>query len=317
MGVRHARVLGELSHRFEPVGAYDLRSDRIPLSPWDRLSGEDEAIARAEVVVVATPTHSHAPTVSRALAAGRHVLVEKPLCATAADARALTAAAAASHGRARLFVGHSERFNPVVRALARLLREDTLLALDLLRVGPSRVTEGGVLLNLGVHDFDLAAYLAGSRVTLHGALGGPDFAHVLFHASGAVGHLYVDGTADARRRAIRVATPRWTYEGDLLAHRLVRSPRGARGAAARHAVPLGVEEPLAAQALALADAIDAPAGGAVDWSPESTLLTSPMPELRRGSEIATGRDGLEAVELAEAAGACCASAEKLTLFAGA
>src|SRR5262249_27343052 len=132
-------------------------------------------------------------------------------------------AALAARGGASLFVGHSERFNPVVRALARLLRGDRVLALDLRRVGPSRSVDCGVLVNLGVHDFDLASYLGGN-VELRGAAGGPDFAHVLFEAGrGGVGHLYVDGTAAAKHRAIVVTTPRWTYEGDLLAPRLTRT----------------------------------------------------------------------------------------------
>src|SRR5262249_10293041 len=154
------------------------------------------------------------PIVSRALAAGVHVLVEKPLCATSAEAKGLLEA----QGRgARLFVGHSERFNPVVRALAKLLRGERVLAIDLKRVGPSRPSECGVLLNLGVHDFDLAAYLGGGPLELRGAVGGADLAQVVFEtAEGAAGHLYVDRTAPERRRSLVVTTSRWIYEGDLL-----------------------------------------------------------------------------------------------------
>jgi predicted dehydrogenase len=293
MGLRHARVLASLPDRFELVGAYDPAADTQWPPYVPRLAGEADAVARAELVVVATPTHAHAGTLARALAAGRHVLVEKPICATFAEAHAL--AAAFARGPARLFVGHSERFNPVVRALARLVRRERVLAIDLHRAGPSRAVDCGVLVNLGVHDFDLAAYLAGSSVALRAAVGGHDFAHVLFEtAAGTVGHLYVDATARAKRRSIAVATPAWTYDGDLLAPRLLRTPRAPGSPGSPSEVPLPLDEPLLAQARALADALD---GGAP-------------------REIATGGDGARSVELAEhAVAACAGAAEKLSVFA--
>jgi predicted dehydrogenase len=300
MGRRHARVLCALPDRFEVVGAYDVRADPQPLGNIAALESDDQAIALGEVVVVATPVEAHAGVAARALAAGRQVLVEKPLCANAADAYRLVAS---EHKDARLFVGHSERFNPVVRALARLLRGEQLVAIDLRRMGPSRPNAGPALISLGVHDFDLAAYLGGGGVVFQSALGtstydgtspplpgrgqgeyaGEDFAHVLFRTtSGAVGHLFVDRHAPARQRTLVIATPRWVYEGDLLEHRLVRT---SRPLGARTEVPLPLEEPLHAQAVALADALD---GTSV-------------------RELATGLDGARAVELAERASAHVAS----------
>jgi predicted dehydrogenase len=282
MGLRHVRVLSGLADRFEVVGGYDVRRDAsAPAPALLRLGSEAEAIAACDVLVVASPIPAHAPTVARALAAGRAVLVEKPLCATAAEADVLLGAAAA--GRGRFFVGHSERFNPVVRALARLVRAEAVVALDFQRVGPSRPSDCGVLVNLGVHDLDLAAYLGGGGVALRGAVGDDDFADVLLETSGgAVGHLHVDRTAAHRRRSLTLTTAQWTYEGDLLAHRLVRT---ARDTGARTEVPLPLEEPLVAQARALADALDG--------SPPR--------------EIATGMDGAAAVRLAEDAARMCAS----------
>jgi predicted dehydrogenase len=285
MGLRHMRVFAALGDRFEMAGAFDVRPDAPVPDGTLRLRDEEEAIERADVVIVASPTRSHAGIVARALAAARHVLVEKPLCSTAAEARAVAEVGGAGAGR--LFVGHTERFNPVVRVLARLLRDEPLLAIDLTRVGPAASrssTECGALVNLGVHDFDLAAYLGRSPVTIRGAVGdGDDLAHVLFtSAAGAVGHLHVDRSAPAKRRSITVTTPRWLYEGDLLAHGLVRSGRGCRGgrvSVSRTDVPLPLDEPLAAQALALADALDGAAA----------------------REIATGDDGACAVALAEEA----------------
>jgi virulence factor len=288
MGRRHARVLTSLADRFALVGAYDVSPDAPALDSLARLDSEAEAIALADILFVATPIEAHAATVSRALAAGKHVLVEKPLCARASDAEAM--AAAALRSTAQLFVGHSERFNPVVRALARLVK-GPVLALDFVRVGPSRWSESGVLLNLAVHDLDLAAYLGGGAATLRGAIGSPssgasieDMAHVLLTtASGALAHVHVDRTAPHRRRQITLQTPRWIFEGDLLGHRLVRT---CTDTGVCTEVPLALDEPLVAQAVALADALD----GAPP------------------REIATAIDGARAVFLAERAAAVCISA---------
>jgi predicted dehydrogenase len=295
MGQRHARVLRALEARFEIVGAYDPRASAPTPDGTVRLASEAEALGRAEVVVIATPIESHGAIVGRGLAAGRHVFVEKPVCASAGEARA---AGAVARSGARLFVGHSERFNPVVRTLARLIKGEPVLSIDLRRVGPSKPCASGVLVNLGVHDFDLAAYLGGGDLTLHGAIGfraggaaGPDAAHVIFStAGGAAGHIYVDRAAPAKERAIELTTARWVYRGDLLAHRLVRTARAGSG---RADVPLPLEEPLSAQAGALADALD---GGAP-------------------REIALGDDGVRALDLAEGALAHCAAAAPSENFA--
>jgi predicted dehydrogenase len=277
MGLRHARVFAQLGHRFEVAGVYDLRDDaRLP-GDAPRLRSEEEAIARADVVVVATPTEAHAGAVARALAAGRHVLVEKPICATGSEAKSLAKLSARTG--ARLFVGHSERFNPVVRVLARLTRDERVLSIDLLRVGPSRRSQCGVLLNLAVHDFDLAAYLGEAPLTLRASIAdpSPSRARVIFTmASGASGHICVDCSSPNKCRSIVLSTAQSLFEGDLLTHRLVRTPRRS-GLPAE--LPLPLDEPLAAQATALADALDG-----------STTR-----------EIATGDDGAYAVELAEGA----------------
>lgn len=292
MGCRHARVLRSLADRFDLVGGFDVRGDAVSAKNVVSLRSEAEAIARAEIVIIATPIETHGCVVSSALAARRHVLVEKPLCATAAEARS---AVAASQQGGRLFVGHSERFNPVVRALARLIAREDVVAIDLRRVGQSKPSRHGVLLNLGVHDLDLVVYLAGPA-RLRAAVGarrseteGDDLAHVwLTTASGAVAHVHVDRSVPIKQRRITVKTRRWTYEGDLVAHRLVRvDPLDA----SRSEIPLTLDEPLVAQATALADALE---GG-------------------EAREIASGHDGASAVALAEEAAARCASIAPLSV----
>src|SRR5579859_3258793 len=107
MGRVHVRVLAEMPTRFELVGVYD--PDLSVAEPLARTWGvaafvrEADAVARADLVVVASPIGAHAASVRRALEAGKSVLVEKPLCARAEEGALL--ARAARPGR-YVFVGH-------------------------------------------------------------------------------------------------------------------------------------------------------------------------------------------------------------------
>jgi predicted dehydrogenase len=272
MGRRHARVLASRPERFELVGVMDVNARTArdvaeacgaPVSPR-----EVDAIALADALVVATPAGAHAQSVRCALACGRHVLVEKPIASSTREAADLVALAKSSG--AHLFVGHSERFNPVIRALARLVEPSVIRAIELRRIGsrsepqgPSRGSGEGALVNLGVHDLDIAAYLTRSLLVPTSAVGKvadggvEERAQVLARtASGAAVHVLVDQRpADgARRRTIAVSTPSHVWHGDLLAPSLARV---CRVTAAREAIPLDTEEPLLAQALAFAAAIRA------------------------------------------------------------
>ena len=106
------------------------------------------------------PTDEHLPTVRELAARGVHVLVEKPLAATAQDARAIVelCARAGVHGA----VGHVERFNPALLELRERVQDGQLGDVFLIateRVGPfpDRVRDVGVVKDLATHDLDLVA----------------------------------------------------------------------------------------------------------------------------------------------------------------
>jgi UDP-N-acetylglucosamine 3-dehydrogenase len=280
MGRLHARVFAELTGQFTLAGVYDPSESRAREvgRAWSvaAFRDESEAIAEADLVVIASPIEAHAGAARRALASGRHVLVEKPVCATAAQAFALTRATGREQ---RLFVGHSERYNPVVRALAELVPPSEIRTIRLRRTSiagrPSR--EHGALLSLGVHDVDLVAYLTASPAALRDVLHIEDDRAeiVLVAARGAVAWVHVDRRARERDRTIEVATRDAVYAGDLLAQKLV-----VRRAGSDTATPLALvdDEPLVAQAAAI--------GRALLGSAEAT---------------ATGVDGARALALVEQA----------------
>jgi UDP-N-acetylglucosamine 3-dehydrogenase len=172
MGRNHARVLHELPN-VELVGVADADLDaacqvaavhatRGYASLKELLKKE-----RPEAVTVAVPTENHHETVMEALAAGCHILVEKPIASTLADADELVAAARSA--KRVLAVGHIERYNPAVLELKRRLDEGQLgrvFQFDAQRLGPfpQRVRDVGVVIDLATHDLDLMRFLTGSEI---------------------------------------------------------------------------------------------------------------------------------------------------------
>jgi predicted dehydrogenase len=268
MGAHHARVFSRAKGA-TLAGVLDVDAHAAEKVARDcgatPLRTLDEAIERADLVVIATPTALHFAQARRALSAGRAVLVEKPLAASAADARALGDAARASG--AALFVGHSERFNAVVRALVQYTKGETVTRIETRRMAFAPAEE--LCVNLAVHDIDLVALLSRAPVSLVSATGGAEAAELALRAGDASALAWVERRSSNRARTIVVRTTSAVFRGDMLA-----------GSLERDGIPVAVDalEPLALQA-------------------ESTLAAV------RGEVVlvATAVEGAEAVEVAERA----------------
>jgi len=129
---------------------------------------------RVEAVIIATPPSTHAALAIRAFEAGRHVFSEKPMALSVEDARRVSAAAASS-GRVYV-VDHVIRYNPIITAVERLRDEGLVGPLQRFSFENAASHEflqpdhwfwdpdlsGGILLEHGVHFFDVAAELIGA-----------------------------------------------------------------------------------------------------------------------------------------------------------
>jgi predicted dehydrogenase len=264
MGRRHVRVLAEMPDRYELRGVFDAnRLVAEQVAAERKVAAYEDVpscVSDVELVVIASPIEAHAAGARCALDLGRHAFVEKPLCSNVGDAFAVVGAAA--RGSARLFVGHSERFNPVIVALQRLVPAADVRAISIRRAtgsSPGTLPEHDVLLSLGVHDVDLAFYLTGAPVFLREvsrALGSDevDRAELTLRAkNGALVRIAVDRTAPRRERTIELRTRREVFEGDLLTPCLYRRPRGG---GPRTVVDVTNVEPLVAQARAISETLD-------------------------------------------------------------
>jgi predicted dehydrogenase len=132
-----------------------------------------ELLGKVDAVSVVTPTPAHFEIADAFLAAGAHVLVEKPITETPDQARALIARAAAA--KRILQVGHLERFNAAVLAAEPHLNAPRFM--ECVRLAPykERGTDVNVVLDLMIHDIDLVQSLAGSDIVSIDAIGTPVF----------------------------------------------------------------------------------------------------------------------------------------------
>jgi len=132
-----------------------------------------------DALVIATPARSHFSLVSQALEAGKHVLVEKPLAMTSAEARALIAIA--QKCKRVLMVGHTFEFNPAVWKIQELLQAGALGELYYIystRVNLGRVqTDINALWSIAPHDISILLYLLQTMPLTITARGGTYVSH--------------------------------------------------------------------------------------------------------------------------------------------
>ena len=166
MGKNHFRILHALS---VDVVVCDQNPKVKGLLPAQTKYYQDlDAMLEAEkldAIDICAPTILHHKFAMRALECNLDVFVEKPIASTLSQAIELREAAE-KKGKC-LFVGHIERFNPTVIALKKELEGKQILALQFTRVGPMppQIKDAGVMLDIGIHDVDLASYLSGQKIT--------------------------------------------------------------------------------------------------------------------------------------------------------
>src|SRR6187399_2420794 len=132
-----------------------------------------ELLGKVDAVSVVTPTPAHFEIADAFLAAGAHVLVEKPITETPAQAKSLIATAA-KHGKI-LQVGHLERFNAAVLAAEPHISSPRFMECTRLAPYKARGTDVNVVLDLMIHDIDLVQSLANSEIESIDAIGTPVF----------------------------------------------------------------------------------------------------------------------------------------------
>jgi predicted dehydrogenase len=215
LGKEHARIYSELAAagQVEFAGVYDVAAEfarkwaqKYRVRAFDSAA---QAGAASDALSIVTPTGTHFELARALLEQGKHLLVEKPMTDNAAQAAQLVQLA--QQKNCVLQAGHVERFNPVFKYLAAVATEPRFIETHRLSPYPARSTDIGVVLDLMIHDLDVALAFVKSPVTSVDAVGIPvlsksaDIANARLHfANGCVANLTVSRVSPERMRKIRV-----------------------------------------------------------------------------------------------------------------
>ncbi|MEZ4617992.1 MAG: Gfo/Idh/MocA family oxidoreductase [Caldilineaceae bacterium] len=182
-----------------------------------------DELSQCDAVIIATPTSAHFRLAMQCLAQGIHLLIEKPITTTVAEAEALVAAATAA--QLVVQVGHIERFNPTYTELKHVLDDIQIAAINFRRLSPyvGSNTDVDVVLDLMIHDLDLVLDLMQAQPTAIHAVGLAAFSGDIDHAvtqltfpAGPLVTMMVSRLTEQKIRAIDVTGLEAYVEGDLL-----------------------------------------------------------------------------------------------------
>ncbi len=267
MGANHARVLSELPG-VELAGVADPdRKQAYAVGSalgCPALGTVEELIDRGvDAVTIAAPTHLHRDIALTCIARGVHVMVEKPIASTVAEGEEIIRAA--QQAGVTLMIGHVERFNPAVQAIAQAIRGEDILSIAITRVGPfpPRMSNVGVVTDLAVHDIDLICWFTGSKIVevqpqvSNAVAEREDIALLQFRtASGVLAHINTNWLTPFKARTVHVATKKKYVTGDLLTRQVTEcSGYQPDGSYSMRHLSVGHAEPLRSELSAFVKAI--------------------------------------------------------------
>jgi len=211
LGKHHARILSTLPGA-TLVAAVDPIIERAQAAAAaagaDAISDASSLLGRVDAVVVAVPTAQHLAVARPFLERGVHVLVEKPMASSLAEADEMIALAKTSG--ACLAVGQTERFNPAVASALALLAKPRFIEVHRLSGFPERSLDIDVVFDVMIHDLDVVGSLDRSEVVSVDAIGVPvitprvDIANVrVKFASGCIANITASRISRDKVRKVR------------------------------------------------------------------------------------------------------------------
>jgi predicted dehydrogenase len=245
-----------------------------------------ELLGAVDAVSIVTPTPTHFALTRNFLAAGTHVLVEKPITESPAQARELIELA--SRHRKILQVGHLERFNAAILAAEPYLRFPRFVECHRLAPYRERGTEVNVVLDLMIHDIDIVQTMVGAPIATIDAVGTPVFSEEIDIANARI--RFTNGcvvNATASRVSMKTERKLRIFEDDAylsldLQQKILTLIRKRAASDGPGPLPVTIEE----QALEQGDALKTEIESFVDC-----ILTGRPP-------VVSGEAGLMALETA-------------------
>jgi len=227
LGRIHARLAAALEN-IELVAVVDPIAEAREQVATDTgakpLADYRELFGTVDAAVIATPTTHHSQVATELLHGGLHLLVEKPMTSTLAEADELVTLA--KQQQLVLQVGHVERFNPALVSVREKIEDPKFIEARRTSGYTFRSTDVGVVMDLMIHDIDVALHLTQSSLTRVEALGfsvlgdHEDMVNARLHfASGCVANLTASRVSYAAERTMQVFTGECCATLDFAARR--------------------------------------------------------------------------------------------------
>jgi predicted dehydrogenase len=257
LGRHHARILGDTPGAVlaAVVDVDAARAAEIAAQHGAQAHLTDAAalIGSVDAVTIASPTDAHHGLAAMLIDAGIHVLVEKPMTTTLAQADDLIGRADARG--VILAVGHTERFNPAVDAARAFLSRPRFIEVHRLGTFPDRSLDIDVVFDLMIHDLDVLLSVVEEEVVGVEAVGVPvltgrvDIANArLKFAGGCIANVTASRISRDRVRKVRFIEPAAYVSVDYASRELevwrLRKVDGARPAIEGGPVAVPDAEPL-------------------------------------------------------------------------
>jgi predicted dehydrogenase len=292
LGQHHARVYSEIKN-VELVGVADSdpqRAQEIAAKHKTKaFSDHRELLKQTQAVSVVVPTSLHYAVAKEVIAAGNHLLLEKPITSKIAEAEELVKLA--EEKAIKLQVGHIERFNPAIRAASEHISDPKFI--ECTRIAPfvSRGTDVPVVLDLMIHDIDIILSFVRSPLKNISAIGfnlvseKEDIANArLEFANGCVANVTASRISAKKERKIRFFQRNAYINVDYMkpevkVYKLKGEPRGVLDLAKMvdyQELKIDKIEPLKAELSAFVDCV-----------------------INGREPLVTGHDGLMALKIAE------------------
>ncbi|MHC5534635.1 Gfo/Idh/MocA family protein [Priestia megaterium] len=236
MGENHVRTYTSLSGYCQLVGIYDSNKNRglevankYQIKQFESIT---ELLQLVDVVSIAVPTEYHYEIGLACIQHKVHMLMEKPIARTVAEAKTLIKKA--NEAGVKIQVGHIELYNPMINVLKNILINEQVIAIDVHRMNPydPRVLKIDVVHDLMIHDMYILNELLNDEIidfyamgkTIDGtnkhAIVGTKF------SNGIIAQLTASFKSAEKIRTINIVTEKGLIKGDLLNKKIdiIRSP---------------------------------------------------------------------------------------------
>jgi len=252
----------------EIVAAADTSSERAQkaaqIHQCAAFSDFREMIGSVDAVSIAVPTSDHYNVARDFLAAGVDVLIEKPLCATLAEADDLIGLARKK--QLILQVGFVERFNPAIMALENVIRKPLFIESHRLHPFFERGTDVDIILDLMIHDLDILVKFVDAPAISVEAMGVPilsdkiDIANArITFATGCTANITASRISAKTMQKIRFFSPEGYHSVDCQKREVLSFSKGTTDSGqiqiVQNHLEIGSHDPLEEEIRSFVDAV--------------------------------------------------------------